>query len=101
MTLKIWFAAALFLALNLAAFSAQGLDKLFARRGAWRISEKTLLGLGLPLAAPGMWLGMRVFHHKTKKPTFVAFAALVTVINLLALWGLYELWSRGWLDFQV
>lgn len=100
MTLEIWFVAALLLAVNITAFFAQGLDKHFARSGARRIRERTLLLLGLPLAAPGMWLGMRAFHHKTNKPSFLGLAVLVTAINLLALWGLYELWARDWLDFR-
>lgn len=101
MTLEIWFVAALLLALNALSFFAQGLDKLLAKRDGARVSEKRLLWLGVPLAAPGMWLGMRAFRHKTSKPAFVAAAALVTVANLLMLWGLYELWKRGWLDFRV
>lgn len=101
MTLDIWFATVLLLALNLVAFLAQAVDKQLAQRGARRISEKRLLWLGVPLAAPGMWLGMRVFRHKTKKPSFLALAALVTLANLALLWGLWELWSRGWLEFRA
>ena len=66
MTLEIWFAAALLLTLNLVAFLAQGIDKRLARNGSRRIPEKRLLWLGVPLAAPGMWLGMRADatgHH--------------------------------------
>ncbi len=100
MTLEIWFVAAFLLSVNLLAFLAQGLDKRLAKSGGRRISEKTLLSLGLPLAAPGMWFGMRTFHHKTSKPGFLALAVLVTAVNALILWGLYELWSREWLDFH-
>lgn len=100
MTLAVWFVALLLLALNLAAFLAQGIDKRRARTGARRIPEKQLLWLGVPLAALGMWLGMRVFRHKTSKPGFLAMAALVTLANLVVLWASYELWSRGWLDFR-
>ena len=42
------------LLVNLTAFVLMGLDKRRARRDKWRISEKTL------------FLGMRLFHHKTK-----------------------------------
>lgn len=101
MTLEIWFASALLLALNLIAFVAQGLDKHLARRGASRISEKRLLWLGVPLAAPGMWLGMRTFRHKTSKPSFLALAGLVTIANAALLWGVYELWSSEWLTFRA
>lgn len=82
------------LAFNLAAFAAQGLDKRKAARGQFRTPELTLLVLGLPLAAAGMLLGMRVFRHKTRKGSFVAKAILVTIANLLMLAGL------GWLAMQ-
>lgn len=79
---------------SLLAFTAQGLDKRKAARGQYRIPEMTLLLLGIPLAAAGMLLGMRVFRHKTRKGSFVAKAALVTIANLLMLAGL------GWLAMQ-
>ncbi|MBE7492876.1 MAG: DUF1294 domain-containing protein [Planctomycetes bacterium] len=79
---------------NLLAFAAQGLDKRRAARGASRTPEATLLLMGLPLAAPGMWLGMRTFRHKTRKGSFLARAILVTIANLLMLAGL------GWLAMQ-
>ena len=44
--------------MNLAAFWAYGADKRRARRGSWRIPERTLFLLPL--------LGMRVFRHKTR-----------------------------------
>lgn len=76
------------LAFNLAAFAAQGLDKRRASRAAWRVSESTLLWLGVPLASPGMLLGMKVFHHKTSKRSFQFKAAGVVFANLLMLAGL-------------
>ncbi len=100
MTLRIGFAIALLLALNVLAFLAQGLDKQLARRGSRRIPESRLLWLGVPLAAPGMWLGMRVFRHKTSKPSFLALAAFVTLVNLALAWGVWEAWDRGWLAFR-
>jgi uncharacterized membrane protein YsdA (DUF1294 family) len=99
-TLRIGFAAALLVTLNLVAFAAQGIDKQLAKRGARRIPEKRLLWLGVPLAAPGMWLGMHVFRHKTSKPSFLALAAFVTLVNLALAWGVYEAWDRGWLAFR-
>ncbi len=57
---------AVMLIMSLAAFIMMGLDKSKARKGKWRIPEKTLflpviLGGGL-----GGILGMYVFRHKTK-----------------------------------
>ncbi len=53
------------LCVNGAGFLLMGLDKRRAKRGQWRIPEKTLF---LPLlgGTPGAIAGMHVFHHKTK-----------------------------------
>ena len=73
--------------LSLITFFAYGIDKHKARKGAWRISEKALLGLGMLGGAAGGLLGMRVFHHKTKHRYFwvINFAALLLHILLIGL----------------
>ena len=58
------------LLLNLCAFFAMGIDKRRARRGAWRIPERTLWLWALPFSAPGAYASMRVFHHKTRHAAF-------------------------------
>lgn len=52
------------------AFILFGLDKRRARRGQWRISEATLLGLALFGGSPGALLGMYYFRHKTRHAKF-------------------------------
>ena len=52
--------------LTLAAFLAMGWDKLCARRGAWRISEKMLFLLAILGGSIGSIAGMYAFHHKTR-----------------------------------
>lgn len=95
MTLPLpWCLAALVCA-NTLAFCAQWLDKRLAIAGDRRLRERTLLLLGLPLAAPGMLLGMRVFSHKTRKASFLAKAALVGGVNLVEVAVLAWLWHAG------
>ena len=53
-------------AVNLAAFLLMGADKRRARRGGWRVSEKTLFLFPALGGALGGLLGMKVFRHKTK-----------------------------------
>ena len=67
MPVELWQLAALWLALaNLSAFLLMGLDKRRARRGDWRIPEKTLFLPAVLFGALGGLVGMRLFHHKTR-----------------------------------
>lgn len=56
--------------LNILTFIVYGVDKLKARRGSWRVSEFTLLMLAIAGGSFGAWLGMHLFHHKTKHAKF-------------------------------
>ncbi len=94
------YAFGLLAVVNAVAFFAQGLDKALARRGARRISERTLLWLGLPLGALGMWTGMRVFHHKTHKLSFLFWACFVTFVNLSLFSMLAWAMQRGWITID-
>ena len=54
------------LIINLTGFFTMFLDKQKARRGKWRIHEKTLFLLAIIGGSLGTTLGMHTFHHKTK-----------------------------------
>ena len=56
--------------INLVTFFVYGADKRRARQGKWRVPEKTLFLLPLLGGSVGALLGMRVFHHKTRKAKF-------------------------------
>lgn len=60
---------AIYVILNIAAFSMYGIDKNRAVRVERRISESSLLSVSL-VGAFGAAAGMRVFRHKTRKPLF-------------------------------
>ena len=77
--------------INLAAFLAMGLDKWKAKRNAYRIRERTLLLWALGGGSVGAWLGMRVFHHKTRHRSFTVGIPLILLAQLalpLVLYGL-------------
>ncbi|MDO4344104.1 MAG: DUF1294 domain-containing protein [Eubacteriales bacterium] len=73
------------LIINLAAFAAFGLDKYYAIKGKWRISERTLLTLAGAFGAVGAFLGMILFHHKTKKNKFAVSVPMMMALQLLIL----------------
>lgn len=77
-------------AMSLITFFAYGADKRRAKKGSWRISEKTLLVLGIIGGAPGGLLGMKFFRHKTKHAYFwvINFMALAVHAAVVAVFAL-------------
>ena len=73
--------------INLLTFIIYGADKRRARKGKWRVPEKTLFLLPLLGGSIGALLGMRVFHHKTKHWYFVwGIPAILLAQIALAVW---------------
>ena len=63
----LWKALAVWLAaVNAVDFALMGWDKRQAKRGGWRVRERTFFLWALAGGAPGAILGMRTFRHKTK-----------------------------------
>ena len=56
--------------MNIIGFASMGIDKSKAKRGAWRIPEKTLFLIAILGGSIGSILGMKQFRHKTKHKTF-------------------------------
>ena len=80
--LLVWLAA-----INLVTFAVYGIDKAKAKRGTWRVPEKTLFLLPLLGGSLGALLGMRVVHHKTKHWYFVWGIPLILLAQIaLAVW---------------
>lgn len=80
--LLVWLAV-----INLLTFIVYGADKRRARKGKWRVPEKTLFLLPLLGGSIGALLGMRVFHHKTKHWYFVwGIPAILLAQITLAVW---------------
>ncbi|MDO4197158.1 MAG: DUF1294 domain-containing protein [Prevotellaceae bacterium] len=61
------------------AFAMYGIDKSKAKKKRWRISEASLLSVAFLGGAYGAWLGMRVFHHKTRHKKFQILVPLAAV----------------------
>ena len=88
----IWRLLGLYLlSVNVTAFALMGVDKRRARRGQWRVPERTLFLPALLGGALGGTLGMRTFRHKTRHWSFRFGFPLLLVLQLLGL---------GWLAWQ-
>lgn len=69
-------------------FVLMGRDKWQAVRHNWRIPEATLLGFARCFGAIGGYLGMKIFHHKTRHKRF-AIGMPVMMVLQIALIAIY------------
>ena len=67
---------------NAAAFLLMLADKQKAKRGAWRIPEKTLIGAAAIGGSVGALCGMYLFRHKTKHLAFQLSAPLGALLSV-------------------
>ena len=58
------------ISINIISFILCFLDKIKSIKGWYRISERVLLVLSLLGGCFGMFVGMKLFRHKTKKLSF-------------------------------
>ena len=80
--------------INLVGFFAMMIDKGRAKRGAWRIPEKTLFTIAIVFGSFGVSLGMKQFRHKTKHKSFVIGIPVIEVVQvILVLVGHYFYYS--------
>ncbi len=75
----IWY----LICINLITFLLYGLDKYNARKNLYRVSEYTLFVFSFFGGCIGAILGMRIFHHKTKKILFWALNIIFLILWLL------------------
>ena len=71
--------------INAAAFLLMLADKLKAKRGAWRISEATLLGMAAIGGSVGALAGMYLFRHKTRHLKFTLGIPLILLAQIVLL----------------
>ena len=80
--------AGLYLLINLVAMIMYAYDKMMARKGDRRISERTLLLMAL-IGPFGAMAGMKWFRHKTRKLKFKLVPLFALVHVLMAFLLLY------------
>ena len=73
--------------INLLTFMAMWWDKHEAKKGDWRVSEKTLFVFVLLGGGIGGILGMYVFRHKTKKWYFKYGFPIILILEVIL--GIY------------
>ena len=84
-----------YIIMNLVTFILYGADKAKAKKGKWRIPEKTLLLFAACFGGLGAFLGMKIFRHKTKHTSFKILVPVFMIIQfILIAAGAYFLFIR-------
>lgn len=73
-----------FIVINIIGFFIMWLDKRKAKKGAWRIPEKTLFLITALGGGIGTIAGMYKFRHKTQKWNFVIGFPTITILEIIA-----------------
>ena len=68
---------------NIIVMFIYGMDKMQAKRGGWRISERNLLICAFLLGGYGAMSGMILFNHKTSKMKFRILVPVAAVMGIL------------------
>lgn len=68
--------------MNAAGFLVMTADKLFAKANAWRVPERTLLGVAAMGGSIGVCLAMYIVRHKTKHMKFVIGVPLILTVQI-------------------
>lgn len=68
---------------NLVAFALMGIDKQKAKKGKYRIPEKTLFLSAILGGSIGAMYGMHLFRHKTKHITFKFGMPIILIVQML------------------
>ena len=74
-----------FLLINIVGFFIMWLDKRKAKKGAWRIPEKTLFIITALGGGIGTIAGMYTFRHKTQKIQFVIGFPFITILEIITI----------------
>ena len=77
------------LLINAAAFLLMLIDKWKAKRGRWRIPEKTLLLTAALGGSPGALAGMYLVRHKTKHLRFTIGIPAMLALQIVGMIWLY------------
>ena len=83
------------LGINAVTFIVYGIDKYKAKKARWRIPEATLLLLAVLGGSIGAWMGLKVWHHKTKHKKFKYGIPAILLIQIALMTYLHmNLWKQ-------
>lgn len=91
MDINFLIVAGFYLGINVVAFLVMMMDKMKSRnKQAERISEGALFFMAAVFGSIGVYAGMFVFRHKTRKLTFIIGVPLMMLQNIIFLSAAYD-----------
>ena len=91
--IPIWKIIIYLIVANIIGFLSMFIDKRKAKKGAWRISESSLLTIAALGGSIGSIIGMYKFRHKTQKPKF--YVGVPTIIVVQVALAIYIIANMG------
>jgi uncharacterized membrane protein YsdA (DUF1294 family) len=83
---------AVLILINIAGFIIAALDKYKARKGLWRIPERTFFIIAVLGGGPGVYTALILFRHKTRH---LSFMVGIPAIFFMQLTLIYYLLTKG------
>ena len=74
------------LVINIITFLLFFIDKVKAKKNAWRISERALLFCAIFGGSVGALAGMYTFRHKTRHSLFRLGVPLILIMQIIGAW---------------
>ena len=68
--------------INLSGIFVMYSDKKKSRKGKWRTPENNIFAIAVAYGALGIFMGMRIFRHKTKHKKFVIGIPLILIVEV-------------------
>lgn len=78
------------LGINLLGFILIKLDKSYAIKNKYRISEKTFFIISALLGSVGVYIGMYTFRHKTKHINFTVMVPVLFILNIFTVYAIFK-----------
>lgn len=78
------------LGINLLGFILMKLDKSYAIKNKYRISEKTFFIISALLGSIGVYIGMYTFRHKTKHINFTVMVPVLFILNIFTVYAIFK-----------
>ncbi len=78
--------------INIISFILPPVDKAKAKKGKWRIRERTLFIFSAIGGSAAMYLSMQIFRHKTQHRSFMIGIPVIFVVQLataIAVWFMF------------